>query len=152
MKMRARSPSFLLLNRLQLRILRRLPSPANPITHHTDSDPDLRRILFHGADIAERRMDPTSINNPAVSTPAIHFLCRPEPMMAYTALGPARVPKPTAVLSRPVLDARFSDPNISATTTGKREMKPTVSQFDTALYLFHAAHRNPRRQRKQQRE
>lgn len=105
------------------------PTTSNPITHHTDSDPVLRLIFFHGADIADSRMPPTSINNPAVSTPAVHFRCIPEPMIAYTALGPARVPNPTAVFSRPVLEARFSDPNISATTTGKREMKPANGQL-----------------------
>lgn len=106
-----------------------LPIAIRPDHSPLNSASTLLRLIFsQGTDMAESRNPPTSINNPAVSTPAIHFLCRPKPMMAYTAMGPARVPKPTAVLSRPVLEARFSDPNISATTTGKREMKPVYGR------------------------
>lgn len=64
--------------------------------------------------MAESRIPPINIKSLAVSTPVSHFLCRPEPMIAYTALGPASVLNPTAVLSKSVWKARCSDSNISA--------------------------------------
>jgi hypothetical protein len=46
------------------------------------------------------------------------------PIIAYSMLGPARVPSPLTVFSEPTFKASISAPDRSATTTGKKLMKP----------------------------
>jgi hypothetical protein len=67
---------------------------------------------------------PTRMKIPALATPMAQWRSTSLPIIACSMLGPARVPSPLTVFSEPTFKASISALHRSATTTGKKLMKP----------------------------